>query len=123
MAKADDAEETVGLSSKARDTAWTKADLLFLMDDLKRGVAEAYVARFVDRSADEVRVHSTYVVTLRRSVITSVRSNACALHVSSGIFSSGKCAGRVPIARPSAESSHSYSDRLISDRFRTSILR
>jgi hypothetical protein len=37
------------------NTAWAKADLLFLMDALKRGVAEAYVARFLGRSAGEVR--------------------------------------------------------------------
>ena len=36
-------------------TAWNKADLMFLMDALKRGVAEADVARFLARSEDEVR--------------------------------------------------------------------
>jgi hypothetical protein len=35
--------------------AWNTADLIFLMDALKRGVAEAYVARFLGRSEDEVR--------------------------------------------------------------------
>jgi hypothetical protein len=35
--------------------AWNKADLIFLMDALKRGVAEADVARFLGRSEDEVR--------------------------------------------------------------------
>jgi hypothetical protein len=35
--------------------AWNKADLIFLMDALKRGVAEADVARFLARSEDEVR--------------------------------------------------------------------
>ena len=35
--------------------AWNKADLIFLMDALKRGVAEADVAKFLGRSADEVR--------------------------------------------------------------------
>ena len=34
---------------------WNKADLIFLMDALKRGVAEADVARFLGRSEDEVR--------------------------------------------------------------------
>jgi DNA-binding Lrp family transcriptional regulator len=32
-----------------------KADLMFLMDALKRGVAEADVARFLSRSEEEVR--------------------------------------------------------------------
>ena len=36
-------------------TAWNKADLLFLMDALRSGVAQAYVARFLGRSPDEVR--------------------------------------------------------------------
>jgi len=36
-------------------TAWNKADLMFLMDALQRGIAEADVARFLGRSADEVR--------------------------------------------------------------------
>jgi hypothetical protein len=35
--------------------AWNKADPIFLMDALKRGVAEAYVASFLGRSEDEVR--------------------------------------------------------------------
>ena len=35
--------------------AWNKADLIFLMDALKRGVTEAYVASFLSRSEDEVR--------------------------------------------------------------------
>ena len=35
--------------------AWNKADLIFLMDALKRGVTEADVARFLGRSEDEVR--------------------------------------------------------------------
>jgi hypothetical protein len=35
--------------------AWNKADLMFLMDALKRGVAEADVARFLRRSEEEVR--------------------------------------------------------------------
>jgi hypothetical protein len=58
MAKADDAEETQRWAYRGNNnvnTAWTKADLLFLMDALKRGVAEAYVASFLGRSADEVR--------------------------------------------------------------------
>jgi hypothetical protein len=58
MAKADDAEETQRWAYQGNNnvnTAWTKADLLFLMDALKRGVAEAYVARFLGRSAGEVR--------------------------------------------------------------------
>ena len=36
-------------------TAWNKADLIFLMDALKRGVAEDDVAKFLGRSVDEVR--------------------------------------------------------------------
>jgi hypothetical protein len=36
-------------------TAWNKADLIFLMDALKRGVAEDDVAKFLCRSVDEVR--------------------------------------------------------------------
>ena len=35
--------------------AWNKADLIFLMDALKRGVGKAYVARILGRSEDEVR--------------------------------------------------------------------
>ena len=33
--------------------AWNKADLIFLMDALKRGVGKAYVARILGRSEDE----------------------------------------------------------------------
>jgi hypothetical protein len=35
--------------------AWNKADLIFLMDALKRGVGNAYVAKILGRSEDEVR--------------------------------------------------------------------
>jgi hypothetical protein len=35
--------------------AWNKADVIFLLDALKRGVAEPYLARFLGRSEDEVR--------------------------------------------------------------------
>jgi hypothetical protein len=35
--------------------AWTKADLIFLMDALKHGVTHADVASFLGRSEDEVR--------------------------------------------------------------------
>jgi hypothetical protein len=46
-------EQTVKTSNAT--AAWNKADLIFLMDALKRGVAEADVARFLARSEDEVR--------------------------------------------------------------------
>jgi hypothetical protein len=39
-------------------SAWSKADLFFLLDALKHGVAEADVARFLGRSVDEVREKS-----------------------------------------------------------------
>jgi len=42
-------------SARTVKTAWNKADLMFLMDALQRGIAEADVARFLGRSADEVR--------------------------------------------------------------------
>jgi hypothetical protein len=48
------------------NTAWTKADLMFLMDALKRGVAEVYVARFLGRSADEVRDRAKALKRRRR---------------------------------------------------------
>jgi hypothetical protein len=47
-------------------TAWNKADLMFLMDALQRGMAETYVARFLGRSADEVRDRAKALKRLRR---------------------------------------------------------
>ena len=46
--------------------AWNKADLIFLMDALKRGVAAADVAKFLGRSADEVRDRAKALKRRRR---------------------------------------------------------
>ena len=47
--------------------AWNKADLIFLMDALKRSVAEADVARFLGRSEDEVREQANALKQRRAS--------------------------------------------------------
>jgi hypothetical protein len=47
--------------------AWNKADLIFLMDALKRGVTEADVARFLGRSEDEVREQANALKQRRAS--------------------------------------------------------
>jgi hypothetical protein len=48
------------------NTAWNKADLIFLMDALSHGMAEASVARFLGRSEDEVRDRAKVVLKRRK---------------------------------------------------------
>jgi predicted nucleotidyltransferase len=48
------------------NTAWNKADLIFLMDALSHGMAEASVARFLGRSTDEVRDRAKALKRRRR---------------------------------------------------------